>query len=296
MAVKISVIIVSFKGKADTLACLESLESLDYPNYNVIVVDQDSNDGVLEVVKTRFPTVICLANPTNNGFAGGNNLGIKHALDEGAEAIFLLNNDTVVDAHLLSAVVEKAESDSKIGLVGPTMFYFDNPTVVWSLGGWLNHRADATQIGDGLSEAAAALQFETRPPDYFVGCGLYIKRAVLEEIGLLPEEYFLYYEETDFCLRARQAGWQLAYAPAGKLWHKISQSTGRDSPLTLYYMRRNALLFVERYHPLRDLLRLWMRDVYMLCVYIVRRKSEWRMHLQAMIDYKRRRLGKAEYW
>jgi GT2 family glycosyltransferase len=294
MSVKVAVVIVSYKGKADTLECLASLESLDYDNYSIILVDQNSGDGVLEEVTIQFPKVVCLANPTNNGFAGGNNLGIDYALKDGAEAVFLLNNDTIIAPDLLSAVVAKAEGEERIGLVGPTMFYYDHPTTVWSLGGWLNYRADATQIGDGLSEEAAIAQLATRPPDYFVGCGLYIKQAVLEEIGLLPEEYFLYYEETDFCVRARRAGWQLAHAPEGKLWHKISRSTGRDSPLTLYYMRRNALLFVERYHPKIDLLRLWGRDMHMLCVYIARRKPEWRPHLRAMIDYVLRRFDKRQ--
>jgi GT2 family glycosyltransferase len=296
MPIKVSVVIVNYKGKADTLECLASLETLTYANYNIILVDQNSQDGVLDAAREQFPHVICLANPENNGFAGGNNLGITRALNDGAEAIFLLNNDTTVDPNLLSALVEKADSNPKIGLVGPTMFYYDDPKVVWSLGGWITNRGDATQIGDGLSETAAIELLKTQPPDYFVGCGLYIKRAVLEEIGNLPEEYFLYYEETDFCVRAHRVGWQLAHAPDARLWHKISRATGRNSPLTLYYMRRNALLFVHRYRSRGDLLRCWCWDIYMLGVYIVRRKPEWRPHLWAMIDYILRRFGKAEHW
>jgi hypothetical protein len=174
------------------------------------------------------------------------------------------------------------------------MFYYSAPEVVWAVGGWLEKRGDATLAGEGLSEVAALEAVKQRPPDYLIGCGILVRRAVFSNIGLLDEAFFLYYEESDFCARARRAGWQLAHEPKGRLWHKVSQTAGKDSPLTLYYMRRNALLYLERNGTRGGVLAALVDDLYLAGVWSMRRDKRRGVLLAAVVDYLRRRFGRSE--
>lgn len=291
----VAIIIVNYKGREDTLECLESLRGLTYPNFRTYLVDQASNDGTPQAVRERFPEVVVIENPANDGFAGGNNRGIEAALKEGPAYLFLLNNDTTVAPNLLEPLVELAESDPAIGVVGPLMLYFSDPEVIWSAGGRMSAKGESTQRDQGT--LAAAMPSEPREADFIVGCGLMVRRSVLEKVGLMDEAYFLYYEETDLCARIRKAGYRILTQPASRLWHKVSRSTGPESDLTYYYMRRNHLLFMRRHGDSVSRVVAGAIDIIYLAMVFAARGNRKRsgVLLRALWDYLTGNFGKAKF-
>lgn len=219
------IIVLSWNGKADTLECLRSLKELVYPNYKVFVIDNASSDGTAEVVHTEFPDVEMIINKENLRFAGGNNIGIEYVLSNGTDYILLLNNDTTVDKYFLQKLVDTAESNSKIGMVGPKIFYFNDPNRIWYAGGkiewwkgWLSHI--------GVRELDKGQYNQTKETDFISGCCILVKREVVEKIGMLDTAYYIYGEDVDWCVRANRAGYKLIFEPQAKIWHKLSVRTG----------------------------------------------------------------------
>jgi len=241
----VSVIVLNWNGLADTLACLESLRRLDYPDYGVVVVDNGSTDGSPAAIRKRFPEVTLIETGENLGYAGGNNVGLRHALAQGAGYALLLNNDTEVAPDFLRRLVEAAQSDPQIGVAGPMIYYYDQPEVIWSAGGAIDWQRGKTWMV-GLDERDSG-QFGTVPRevDFVTGCALLVKRPVLEQAGLLDERFFVYYEEVEWCVRARRTGFKIVHVPQARIWHKISPGAQADSPLVHYYMTRNRLLFLR---------------------------------------------------
>lgn len=242
---RVTIIVLNWNGLMDTLGCLDSLASLDYPNCEVVVVDNGSMDGSVEALRARFPQITLIENGENLGYAGGNNVGLRHAMAQGTDYALLLNNDTVVDLAFLRIMVDAAEAEPAVGIAGPTIYYHDRPDVIWSAGGAIDWQRGSTRMV-GLDERDEG-QFgaEPRPVDFVTGCAMLVRRAVLERVGLLDERFFAYYEETEWCVRATRAGFQIVHVPQAHIWHKISPAAQADSPLVHYYMTRNRLLFLK---------------------------------------------------
>lgn len=242
---KVTIIVLNYDGLTDTPACLESLALLDYPDYEVIVVDNGSTDGSVAVIRERFPAVTLLENDENLGYTGGNNAGLKYALAQGADYALLLNNDTEVALDLLTRLVEVTEADQLIGIAGPTIYYHEQPDVIWSAGGAIDWGRGKTSMV-GLNERDDG-QFGTTPHsvDFVTGCAMLARRALIEQVGMLDERFFAYYEEAEWCVRATEAGYKIVHVPLARMWHKISPSAQADSPLVHYYMTRNRLLFLK---------------------------------------------------
>jgi hypothetical protein len=244
-APRVVAVVLNWNGLEDTTACLTSLAEVDYPSLEVVVVDNGSTDGSPAILRRRFPEVILLETRENLGYAGGNNVGIRYALERGAEYVLLLNNDTEVAPDFLRRMVEVAEADPQVGGVGPMIYYYDRPDVIWSAGGAIDWRRGRTRMV-GLNEPEQG-QFgaEPREVDFVTGCAMLIRREVLERVGLLDERFFLYYEEVEWCVRVRRAGYRILHVPRARIWHKISPCSQADSPLVHYYMTRNRLLFLR---------------------------------------------------
>lgn len=242
---RVAILVLNWNGLRDTLDCLASLEHLDYPNYGVVVVDNGSTDGSPSAVRERFPRVSVIENGENLGFAGGNNVGMRHALERGVDYVLLLNNDTEVAPDFLSLLVEAARTEPQVGIVGPTIYYGEQPAVVWSAGGEIDWRRGTTRMV-GLNERDVG-QFGVAPRemDFVTGCALLVKRAVPERVGLLDERFFAYYEEIEWCVRASRAGFKIVHLPQAKVWHKIPLDARESSPQVHYYMTRNRLLFMR---------------------------------------------------
>jgi hypothetical protein len=245
----VALIILSWNGKALTLACLASLAKLDYANHSLIVVDNGSTDGTVEAVRQGYPGVTLIENGANLGFAEGNNVGIRDAMERRAEYILLLNNDTEVAPDFLSVLVNAAERIGA-GVYGPKIYYHAEPERIWCAGNtWTG--TGFVQVGDGEPDGPAfGAEKET---DYIIGCALFAPAQMFREIGLLDPIFFLTYEETDWCYRARRANYRCMVVPQSRIWHKVAMSMGgQGSPLQEYYYTRNLLLWAERYLPRND--------------------------------------------
>ena len=292
----VGIVIVSYKGLADTQECLRSLKGLRYPNYFTVVVDQDSGDGTPDAVRGEFPDVVMVENPRNDGFAGGNNRGVRVAIEQGAEYVFLLNNDTTVAPDLLEPLIGQMLADPKIGIVGPLMLYFDTPTMVWSAGGKMDGRGQSILMGEGTD--AGSVDPAPRDVDFIVGCGLLARRAVWDEAGGLDERYFIYYEESDLCAGAKRQGWRVVLVPESRLWHKVSRTFGPGSDFTLYYMRRNVLMYLRRNspRPRQAVAAAFLDSLRLAAVWTVQgKRGRAGVLLRALGDFARGRMGKAGF-
>lgn len=253
------IVIVNFHGWQDTLECLASLEELNYPNYKIIVVDNASRDDSVKIFRQHYPDLMLIVSEKNLGFAGANNLGIKEAQRQQADYLWLLNNDTVVDPYALTALVEKMHDDKMIGMCGSSLIYYANRNQLQARAGGTYHKwTGATfHIGEDedISEVVEAADIEAKL-DYLVGASILVRATLIEQIGLLPEHYFLYYEDVDWGLRAKAIS-RLSYAPDSKVYHKVGSSIGTTQDQqnnekrfrSEYYSVRSRLLLTRTFYP-----------------------------------------------
>ncbi len=299
---RVAIIILNWNGLEDTLACLASLNRLDYPAYDIVVVDNDSSDNSVATIRTAYPQVTLIEVGDNLGYVGGNNIGLEWATKAtGAGYALLLNNDTEVAPDFLKLLVQAAEEDPAIGIVGPTIYYFDRPDVIWSAGGVIDWGLGLTSMS-GIDEVDRG-QFgpSPRPVDFVTGCALLIKMPLIEQVGMLDPRFFAYYEETELCVRVSRAGFKILHVPPAKIWHKISPVAREASPQVHYYMTRNRLLFLKLSQAglapwLNTLLFDYTRTLLSWTI-----KPRWRHKapqrramVQAIKDYGRGHFGKVE--
>ena len=248
---KAAIVILNWNGCADTLECLDSLRNLDYPARHV-VVDNGSSDGSAQVVREKFPDVEVIQTGSNLGYAGGNNVGIRAMLEQGIDYLLLLNNDTVMDTGALSRLIEAGESFPDAAVFGAKILSYEEPERVLFAGA-VEVPAGAYYyfLTDGKRSLCVDCDDVSDTP-FVHGAGFMIRASTLGDIGLLDERYFLYFEETDFCSRARQKGHRVVVVPRARIRHKISRSMGgAGSPLQNYFKTRNHLFWARRYMPPR---------------------------------------------
>lgn len=238
-------IVLAYNGIDLTLECLRSLRAQEYANLHILVVDNASTDGTPALVRTQSPDVEVLEVGENLGYAGGNNLGMRHALAHGAELLFLVNNDTRLDPHCVAALVAETRRSPQCGVVGPMVYTWDNWETISSAGGKVDWAAaDAINVGAGEVDRG---QYPARAVDFVNGCGIMVTRQATARAGLIDERFFMYWEETDWCLRIHAAGLEVRFQPAAKMQHKAPLTWRQQSPLTLYYTGRNRLFFFARH-------------------------------------------------
>lgn len=244
------VITLSWNRRDDTLECLESMQDLDYRNKRLLLVDNGSEDGTVEIVKESFPEVEIIANEKNLGFSAGNNVGLTYALDQGADYILLLNNDTNIKSNALHELLSSMRDD--VGMVAPKIFYAEDPNRIWSIGG-RRHWLTTEKVGDVRGQMDRGQGTRNLERDYLAGCAVLLARRFLEDAGLFDERFFMYYEDSDLSLRARGAGYRLLLSPDSHVWHKVAMSSGgRDSPNERYWMARSSVLFYRKHvHGIR---------------------------------------------
>ena len=291
---KVFIVILNWNNWSDTLECLESLKNNDYPNEQVVIID----NGSAEKLRTDFKVIY---NKENLGFAGGNNVGIKYALEKGADYVLLLNNDTVVAKDFLSEMIKVAGKDEKIGLIGPKIYFYQDKNRIWSAGGQVNWLYNKGQMR-GYNQIDKEQYDCPEETDYITGCCLLIKKEVIKKIGLMPKDYFLYYEDTDWSLRAQQAGFKCVFVPRAKIWHKGSKSSLEGSPSYIYYHIRNGLILAQRYAPwyVKPLVHLdvfWRAIKQIIKLVFFPQKKAWAKYiLLGLKDFYLNRRGKYENW
>jgi GT2 family glycosyltransferase len=219
------IILVNWNGKAVTLDCLDSLATISYRNFKVLVVDNASNDGSVQAIKAHHPEAVVLEQRENLRFAGGNNVGMKYALEQEAEFLCFLNNDTTVDRDFLNHLVARMQSDKMIGMASPKIYYHDDPNRIWFAGGEMSMWT-GTMKHTGIREIDRGQHDASREIDYATGCCILTTREVVEKAGMLDASYFMYAEDADWSMRVRRAGYRIVYEPKAKVWHKLSVASG----------------------------------------------------------------------
>ena len=238
---ELSIITINYNGLEDTCALIETIPFND--KMEVIVVDNASSKDEATEIGNRFPHVKVIRSDKNLGFAGGNNLGIQEAR---GKYIFLVNNDTFFKDFNVNTLIERLESSPSIGVVCPKIrFAWENNPIQFAGYTPLSQITVRNKsIGFGEEDQG---QYETpHPTPYAHGAAMMLKREMIDKVGLMPEYYFLYYEELDWSMMIKRANYEIWYEPTCTIYHKESQSTGQNSPLRTYYITRNRLLLVKR--------------------------------------------------
>ena len=249
-AARVAVVVLSWNGRDDTLRCLSSLAQVEYARLDVVVVDNGSSDGSAEAVEAGFPDAVVIRMGRNAGFSGGVNAGIAAALERGADAVLLLNNDMVVESGFLAPLV-RASLQPGVAAACSQILFADVPDRVWYAGASFHPRRGHHGRNIGFGKAPLPATSPTYQVDCACGGAMLITRDAVEEIGLFDEELFAYREDLDWSLRARERGRSVVVVPASVVRHRVSASTGGESsPTSLYYDVRNSLTVAERHAPL----------------------------------------------
>jgi GT2 family glycosyltransferase len=272
-APRVSIILLSFNDWKETLECLKSLANVTYPNLEVIAVDNGSTNPPLDQARAIRPDLTIIENGKNLGYAEGNNIGIRYAIEHGADYVLVQNNDTILAPDFLEALVQSAESNPSAAFVGPLVYHHSEPTVIQSAGGLMTRTWRAYHRGQNEQDAGQYSRVE--PVAWVSGCSILGRSSALKKIGLLDPEFFIYSEELDWCIRAGEAGFQVLLVPQSKIWHKGVQRDYRPSPRVVYLSVRNELLLLKKHHAgVIPFTATWLRHLRTLSSYTLRPK--WR--------------------
>ena len=290
----VSIIILIWNGRDDTVECLESLRRDNYPTKQIIVVDNGSSDDSVAVIRQHFPEITIIETGANLGFTGGNNVGIRHAIAHGADYVYVLNNDTTVEPDALGALVAAAEAAPRFGLLAPVMHYYEPPREIWFAGSRI-------ALGSGLAVHDNSRNPQRTDAPYEVpwvsGCAMLMPAKIASELDGFDDRYYLTSEDVDLSLRVSRAGFAVVTVPAARIYHKGGRSGKRISGIGYYYVVRNKLLLV-RNHCGSGYLPAALRIVGSHFWDLVRRRREPRARLRylrsmvdAVYDHLRHRYG-----
>jgi GT2 family glycosyltransferase len=294
---RVAIVVLTWNGRDDTLGCLASLRAVEHEPLDVIVVDNGSGDGTAEAVREGFPEVELVRSEENLGFAGGNDLGIRHALERGADHVLVLNNDVEVEPGFVGALVEEAGRRPDAGALCSKILYFEPRDRIWFAGASFDPRRG---YGRHVRYREPDDPAETEPSETDRACGaaMLVPRAVLEQVGDFDPELFIYAEDTEWSLRARKAGKRHWVVPRSRIYHKVSVTSGGENmPTPLYYGTRNTLVVCERHAPLGRF-GTWRRRALVVAANLAqaltspKRAESLRAVRDGWADFRRGRLGK----
>lgn len=245
---KVAVIVLNYCNYQDTLSCINSLLKIDYSNYKIFIVDNDSPNESLDQLNSVIDyNVEVIESGMNGGFAYGNNVGIQKALEEGFEYILLLNNDTTIESDFLSKLIDTIQYQENVGIVTGKILYGSDKNRIWYAGGsvdWNNLRAIHYRINQLDEDNISTVQ----KVGFASGCCMLIPAKIIKEIGELPDDYFMYYEDLDYCVNIRNHGYNILYNPDSVIYHYVSSSSGGDnSPFVIEWNNRSRRLFCKKY-------------------------------------------------
>jgi len=239
----VSIVSVNFNQADVTCEMIESLTKITYPNIEIIIIDNFSQEEDPKIIKQKYPGVILYESPINYGFAGGNNLGLMRAK---GEYVLLLNNDTVVEKGFLEPLIQKCESDKKIGAVSPKIRFFYDPKIIQYAGFTPINPHSMRSFSIGYREKDTGQYNTDRETAYAHGAAMLVPMRVIKEIGMMSYIFFLYYEEADWSYRIKRAGYTIHYIHNSLVYHKESISVGKLNPMKIYYLNRNRIVFMRR--------------------------------------------------
>lgn len=250
----VAIILVNWNGYTFTRQCLLSLKNVSYSNYFVVVVDNASTDGSMELLRKEFEAVAYIQNQKNEGFTGGNNTGMAYALQQKVDYICLLNNDTEVEPDFLDHLIKRIESDENIGAVQPKIFYNGRRDVLWNAGGYFNKVTGFPKV-HGENQPDNEKYNRAKEVDWITGCCFLLRSATVVEAGKLDHHYFAYFEDVEWSFRIQATGRKLVYEPSAVIYHEAGVSSkakqkGKEgflSPYAHYLNVRNHLYLLRQY-------------------------------------------------
>lgn len=242
---KVHFVVLNYNAFIDTIDCIQSIKKINYPSYEIIVVDNASKDNSFEEISKAFSDIALLRSENNYGYANGNNMGISYALSKGAEYICIINNDVVVENDFLEPLMERVLGDNKIGLIGPCICDFYQRDRIQAFGSSLNMVTGLTRA-KFKNDLWKEHEGEEKEVGYLGGACFIIKAEVFNKIGLIPENYFLFFEETEFCLKAVRAKFKMVCLAKSKVYHKGSFTISKFSGLSYFFLNRNRVIFMRR--------------------------------------------------
>lgn len=268
-------IVLNYNNLPDTLETLESASALSYIKNSLLLIENSTTREIVEKIRSKFPALDIIENQRNLGYAGGNNVGMRYALDRGADYIFLLNNDVTLEPDVLDKLIAAMQSDHACAACQPLVTYYDDKNKIWSAGTELFFGYPRL-FQRGIRRSAESTK---SPPFGLVGCAILFRAEALKEIGLFYESLFLMQEETDWCMRARKKGFRLLVVSDAVVHHKVSGTLGLYSKKYLYYIGRNWLLVGKRHRSRLGygyilLTELFIRIPYYL-YHLAKRKQIW---------------------
>lgn len=238
----VSVITINFNGLKDTKELLESLKDIDYPNIEIILTDNGS-DQKPDGLQKEFPKLILIKNDKNLGFAAANNIGIKQA---NGKYILIINNDVIVKPDFLEPLMLSLKRNKNIGIVSPKIYYHHSPQTIQYAGFTNINSISIRNKSIGFNEPETGKYDEERETFYAHGAAFLFKSELIKKVGMMSEVFFLYYEEMDWCKQVRDQGYQINYVPQSVVYHKDSATTGTNSPFKTYYLNRGRLIYMLR--------------------------------------------------
>lgn len=241
---RVAIVIVIWNGRDDTLECLGSFRADTYPNKEIVIVDNGSTDDSVATIRAQFPEAVILQTGKNLGFTGGNNVGIKYAVESGADYVYLLNNDTLVEDDALEKLVGVAEANLDAGLLAPVIHNFDPPQDIWFAGSVLDLRRGAAWHDNAKQPSRDDAPYEV---PWITGCAMLIRAELLLRLGGFDDRYYLSWEDVDLSLRVRNEGHKLLVAPSARIYHKGGQSGKNLDGIYGYYAVRNSLLLASKH-------------------------------------------------
>lgn len=278
---KVAVIVLNYKTSDLAIQCVKSVKESDFKNIEIILVNNDS-ENVLKEAALKLSNIIFIQNKENTGYSGGNNIGINKALQDTADYVFILNPDTQIEKETISNLISVMESENA-DIASPKI-YFDNTKIIWYAGGLFDTQ-NVLGSNIGVDEVENGSFDKIGNTDFATGAAMMVKREVFEKIGLFDERYFLYYEDTDFCYRAKKAGFKIMYVPTAIVYHANAQSTGLGSPMQDYYITRNRMLFAAKFLSFRTKFALFREAV---------RNINIKARRKALADYLLGKFGKGD--
>jgi len=255
MSTFVYVVIPTFNHYKDTLRALDSLGKMTYPNFKVLIVDNQSTDQTVALVREKHPDVELLIHPRNLGFAAGVNPGLQHALDQGADYVLLINNDVVVAPSMLTHLV--AAMQPEVGVAAPMIYFLDDPERIWSVG-FRRHPLLMEMRGGARGQMDKGQWQTPLEVDYVLGCAMLLSAPALRKVGFFDERFFFYYEDLDYSLRFQRLGYRLITVPLAQMWHKGSGSAGAGSAFRTFHMARGSVIFFRAHAQGRQRLAVFL--------------------------------------
>lgn len=288
---KISVVLVNYFGAIDTIECVRSLKNTNL-DLQIIIIDNSNDKSEFEMIRGNCSDITLIACKDNYGFAKANNIGINYAIGQGTEYVLILNNDTIVDTNMISELLINCNSNE---ILVPKMLFYDDPTRIWYGGGEINKMTGNIYVqhyneNDNFCDFSRYCTFAT-------GCCMLIPVSVIREMGyVFNENYFMYCEDTEFCIRAIKNNVKIKYIPTAKLWHKVSSSSGGiNSKLSIYYTSRNRFYYVEEHKDFFWWTAKWcafLSRIIRIGQYWIVRSDLWKSYYKAIVDYCNKKYGK----